>query len=428
MLSFPSASAGSLPRCVRSALLLFCTLTGLCLLTELFCHFVLHLRRPYDWPLPSPENRFCDFLVYYPRMLLIHSPDFFTKSGIGGFSYPPAAAAVLSVFYLTPNPLAAFLAAMMLCILGAGFLFRRILLRSGLSAGAAIMAVLFFGFSYPLMLTVQQGNCEWIVCLILAAGLASFLGSRPALAAILLGLGAAIKLYPIILLGLFLHRRQYRWVVTGLGMFVLFTVASLWWESGSISLSWAGTISGISGLNSSYVRHSMFFWDHSLFEFFKGAVAFAHPAKYTSQKSERVYILAMAVIGTVLFFARIRKMPTLNQIFALVTASILLPPMSMDYTIIQLFLPCALLILSAIRSAQSGLGPSSKGTHAALLTLGFLFAPLTELTVYGHTLSNTLRTLGLVTLFVISIRYPMEFAEQLEPSQSDAITEARLAA
>jgi len=430
MQSSTQARTVLLPPSVRSALRLFFALTGLCLVTELFCHFVLHLHHPYDWPFPPHENRFSDFLVYDERLRLFHSPDFFTKRVVPPFSYPPAAATVLSLFYLSSRPLVCFLATMFLCILGAAVLFGRVLLKHGLSIGSAAATVLLFAISYPLVLDVQQGNCEWILWLVLMVGLCAFLADRPALAAVFLGLGAAIKLYPIILLALFIPRRQYRWLAAGLVTFLVSSLGSMWLESGSIALSWAGTIRGLTGLDKGFILHPMDFWDHSLFEFFKGAQALGHPeflSQAASLKLQRFYLLVMAAIGIVLFLTRIRKMPVINQILALVTASVLLPPISMDYTLIHLFLPCGLLILGELRNAKSGVVSNPTGVRAALLTFACLFAPMTELTLYGHTLSNTVRTIALIALFVISLRYPLEATESLQQREPSKI-EAALAA
>lgn len=431
MLRFPSASAGSLPRCVRSALLLFFTLTGVCVLTELFCHFVLHLRRPYDWPLPPHANRFCDFLIYSPRLELFHTPGFFTRGDIPQFTYPPGAAAVLSLYFLSAKPLAWFLLSMVVCIVSASILLGRKLLEEGLSNASALAVTLFFALSYPVLLALQQANCEWIVCLVLSAGLWAFIADRPGLAAVLLGIGAAIKLYPVILLALFISRRQYRWLTLGVVVCALFSAGSMWLESGSFALSWAGTVHGIGGLNQGMILQPIDFWDHSLFELFKKAATLAHPgpiSQTAAVKLQKGYLLVMAATGIALFFIRIRKMSTLNQIFGLVTASILLPPMSMDYTLMQLSFPSALLILSAIRTNRSGAEPIPRGARAALLTIGFLFAPLTEIIPREHPLSSPLRILGLITLFAISIRYPLEAEKRLENADPGTIFEAGLAA
>jgi len=320
---------------------------------------------------------------------------------------------------------------MVLCFALAAVVFGRVLLRRGLSVRSTIATVLFFALSYPLLLDMQQGNCEWIVWVVLTGGLLGFVTERPAIAATLLGLAAAIKLYPIILFGLFFTRRQYRWIGVGVASCVLASVGSMWLESGSIALSWAGTLDGLIDLHRGFVFHYMHFWDHSLFEFFKAAISLWHPRALTpaaSQNLERIYLLVMGIGGLILFFTRIRQMPLLNQILALCTACVLLPPMSMDYTIIQLFLPCALLILAALRHANSGSGASIPGLRAALLLMACLFAPTTELTLYGHTISSAVHTIALIALFVISVRYPFEAANLVIQQQPGDVVEPALAA
>ncbi len=333
------------------------------------------------------------------------------------FSYPPAAAGVLAGFYLIPKPLTVFLLSMMACFLTAGLLLRRKLHGEHLATGSAIAILLFFALSYPLWIEIQQANCEWLVWLILTIGLCAFLKDMPRIAAICIGLATAIKLYPVILLGLFLARRKYSQAALGIGTSVVATVASLWLESGSVVTSWKGTVEGMGALRHGYVLRLQFFWDHSLLALVKQIFVFGHSLLGGSAQSlstnlpvqmDRFYVLACGLAGVVLFFTRIAKLPQVNQILALSVACVLVPPLSMDYTIIQLFLPCALLILIAIRSAKTSPEASIPGLQLALLLMAILFAPETELTFRGHTASNMLRTLALLALFIVSLRYPFE--------------------
>jgi len=420
----------TLPLSVRGALYLFAGLTGVCLLTELFCYFVLHLGGHYVWPLPPHENRFCDFWVYYDRFPLFHSPGFFAELSVPTFAYPPAAAAALAVFYSSAKPLPFFLAAMVCCFGIAAALFARVLLREGVSLWETATVVVFFGLSYPLLIGAQQANCEWIVWVVLTAGLWCYVRNWFPWAAVLLGLAAALKLYPIILLGLFVARRQYRWIALALATCLLATLASMRLESGSIALSLAGTIHGIGDLNQSMMLIPMTFWDHSLFELFKKTAVFIHSAPLSAaafRRLEHFYLVVMAITGIVLFFTRIRKLPLLNQILCLTGACVLLPPVSMDYTFMEVFLPCALLIVLAIRSAKSGHLAEPPGLRAALLFLACLFSPTTEFTLYGYTISAFLHTVALLGLLVVSLRYPFELVEPFELREPTPDTTAALA-
>jgi hypothetical protein len=62
-----------------------------------------------------------------------------------------------------------------------------------------------------------------------------------------------------------------------------------------------------------------------------------------------LYLATIAVAGTALFFSRIVKLPTLNQILCLSIAAILFTPVSFDYTLLQLYAPFTLILFAALQ-------------------------------------------------------------------------------
>ena len=59
-------------------------------------------------------------------------------------------------------------------------------------------------------------------------------------AAVLWGLAAAMKLFPMVLLILLLPRGKWRAFAVGVGTFVGATMLSLWWLGPSIGVAWQG--------------------------------------------------------------------------------------------------------------------------------------------------------------------------------------------
>ena len=336
---------------------------------------------------------------------------------------------VLSLFYLSSRPLRSFSSHNVLMHLGRRSPVRTRSAQDGLSIGSAAATVLLFAISYPLVLDVQQGNCEWILWLVLMVGLCAFLADRPALAAVFLGLGAAIKLYPIISWPCSFRGANIAGSPLGWLPFSSHRSARCGWRAAPLRSPGPVLIRGLTGLDKGFILHPMDFWDHSLFEFFKGAQALGHPeflSQAASLKLQRFYLLVGRNRHRAVLDAdpqNASDQPNSGS----VTASVLLPPISMDYTLIHLFLPCGLLILGELRNAKSGVVSNPTGVRAALLTFACLFAPMTELTLYGHTLSNTVRTIALIALFVISLRYPLEATESLQQREPSKI-EAALAA
>jgi uncharacterized membrane protein len=81
--------------------------------------------------------------------------------------------------------------------------------------------------SFPIAGLLQRGNIELFVWVFAGVGTWLFVRGREDAAAALWGLAAAVKLYPIVLLGLLLPRGKWRAFAVGVGTFVGVTVASL---------------------------------------------------------------------------------------------------------------------------------------------------------------------------------------------------------
>ncbi len=216
-------------------------------------------------------------------------------------------------------------------------------------------------------------------------------------------------------------RRQYKQLAFGCFVGLALTAGSLWLETGSVAASWRGTSDGLEYFRQHYVLAINGF-DHSLFQLGKrifSVVSFLQhgPRKIPAAEVAlmlRLYTPVVALAGAVIFIARIRKLPVVNQISALTVASILLPPVSFDYTLIHLYAPCALLLLIAVRSAKRG--APVPGLLPTLLTMAVLLAPETEVIVRSVTLGGEIKCLALLVLFFLALRYPFDL-DPLPPSE-----------
>jgi hypothetical protein len=99
-------------------------------------------------------------------------------------------------------------------------------------------------------------------------------------------------------------------------------------------------------------------------------------------------------------------MPVVNQVLTLSLCAILLPPVSYDYTLINLYTPLALLALLAMDNGGRGL---------ALTPVFVLFAvglaPLSEIIVHGSRIGGQVRSLDLLILLALALsrRLPSHF-------------------
>ena len=134
----------------------------------------------------------------------------------------------------------------------------------------------------------------------------------------------------------------------------------------------------------------------------------------------RGYTITTALGGLVAYFARIRKLPFVNQVLCLTLATVMLPPVSFDYTLIHLYTPFALwALLLADRNGERRL--LAPGTQGVLLCFVILFSQVGEVILQGDRLGGQIKAVALLALFVLGLWYPLR-------SEFDGADQARLAA
>jgi len=86
-------------------------------------------------------------------------------------------------------------------------------------------------------------------------------------------------------------------------------------------------------------------------------------------------------------------------------ASILLPPLSGDYTLLHLYIPWAVLALISISLKD---GQIQRGLVFSFVCMAILMAPESWLFVYGIRVAGQLKAVVLLILFIVSITCPFE--------------------
>jgi hypothetical protein len=112
-----------------------------------------------------------------------------------------------------------------------------------------------------------------------------------------------------------------------------------------------------------------------------------------------------AVVGVILYFLRIRTLPRANQILALAVVSILLPPVSSDYTLVYLYIPWGVLVLVSISLNNVR---KVRGLVFCFVCMAFLMAPESFAVIHGIRIAGQLKAIVLLILFIVSITYPFE--------------------
>ena len=415
-----------LPSPVKSFLRVLVALVIVCSLTEVYCSRVLHYSWPYNSPIQPSTGRFGDFKGFQSRFEYFHTTAFFSAPG-PIYTYPAPVALIYKFFYLFPHSTRLFLVTLLLTCVAGAILFGRELLRKGISRlGVLLLLGITLCSSYPLLFDFWQGNVEFVIAGVVSAGIWAYLTKRNYIAATCFGLAGACKIFPLIYLGLFLSRRQFRaatWMIFVAGAA---TLVGSWLLCPNLNISFHGVSSGLIAFKLEWVqkiRPILVGCDHSLFALFKFLLLLRthlpHPSAVPNGARvgylASVYLFLVAGAGTILYVTTIRKLPFLNQLLCLNTASILLPPVSFDYTLLHLYAPWSLLVLFALERRER----FTPGLTSVFCSFAILMAPETEFIYHGQSFGGQIKAVTLLVLFILALcyRFPSSF-EGLEPAHT----------
>lgn len=391
---------------------------GLFLLSAGFCMFcyLRHRSAMYWWPLSVRMERYGDFPIYLSKFKYFGTEAFFTHGF--PFTYPAPVSLVYAAFYrLFPtHSLDAFLVFTVLAFCLPAVLFIRALYQRGLSIIVATgFGVTLLLLSWPALLILDRGNMEVVVWLLLATGMWAFATGRGYLAAVLFGAAASAKLFPFVLLCLFLSLRQYKQLALGVLAFLVISLVSLALLGPTIPLAYSGIQGGLDFFRLTYMTR----WhtvengvDHSLFAFLKMAIfMYKHyPKDHVFLKPLQIYFDCTALAGVLFYFLRIRFLPLLNQVLVLSIIAILFTPFSGDGTLVHLYYPFAMLLFFAIEASRRGI--HIRGLRASLLSLTFLFSLASYLVrrtsdIPPHRIEGEVKCVVLVYLLYLGLRWPL---------------------
>jgi hypothetical protein len=357
------------------------------------------LKYPYDWPM-MPVDAFHDYWDYFERFKLLHSTAFFTSSGYP-FTYMAPGVVLYRSLYIFGET-GGLLVFLIVIIVALSFAFMRIrremLLRGFRKELAEGLPLLLIAASYPLIFCIQRGNLEILIAIGLAFGTWAYWKERTWSAAIVWGVFGSVKLYPLLLLAIFLSVRQYRQFLVSLLAAATSTLLSLFYIGPNLRSAYAGISESLSHFLNLYALQFDYWigFDHSLFALLKLNIH-----NVALMPLLHGYMVTLAVVMLMLYFVRIRKLPVANQLMILTVASIVLPPTSWDYTLLQLYAPFVILVFVAIDTQEkiAGLAPS-------LVMLALLFTPTNFFFYSGHGASGQIKCLLLLGLMTIALVYP----------------------
>lgn len=368
--------------------------------------YLLKRPAPYGLPLLWGKGMGSDFMVFYPGFSRFGTPAFWNSFDYP-FTYPAPVAIAFAALFKLAHPVRAYL---LLCLValavGVAALARQ-LTRNHIPARIAWAFTLSnAAMAWPILLLFDTANIEGLVAILLAGGVLAILCNHFWLGAALVAIAGSMKLFPLVLLALLLSRRRHREFAAALGLAVAVTVASLHLLGPSIAEAQRNINVGLLMVKNIYFfaegRNTIAF-DHSLWVPVRFTVAWLAQTPRVPDHTLTAYLCTIAVAVPTLFFVTIRHLPVLNQLLALTICAVLLPPLSIDYTLIHLLLPFGLLCVFAASNTSV---PGLSATFTAFAVLFNVDSFLTNRFTYAA----EVRTLALLVLLVLVLRNPFRWA------------------
>ena len=358
---------------------------------------------------PLGGARYEDLMEFPPVYRLLHTADFFEGLSNGSrVTYPPLGMVLFALLYGSGHPIGVYLGTAAVWLAACVWAVRRELVKSGIGGVTATLFPFTVALvSFPIAGLLQRGNIELFVWVFAGTGTWLFVRGRDDAAAVLWGLAAAVKLYPVVLLGMLLPKGRWRAFAVGLGTLVGVTVASLAWLGPTVGVAWHGAVKNVfryQGIRvGEWTLHELAA-NHSAFGLAKlvGMAVGLAPERLTMP-----YYACGAALLAWAFFARLWRMPVANQLLALTSFMVALPPISYFYALVHLYAAWVVLVFVAIRAERAGV--RVKGLKAVMGMLVGLFASFMVFTfprvgLFGGLVQACL----LVGVFLCAVEYRLD--------------------
>ncbi|MGP8259514.1 MAG: glycosyltransferase family 87 protein [Acidobacteriaceae bacterium] len=376
---------------------------------------------------PLGDPLFGDLMEYPGTYQWLHTTAFFFNVPgaplpyplFSPVAYPPFAAMVMAGLYSAASPVLRYLEVTAVWLVAAVWGVRRALMRVGIGGvTATLFPLTMVAISFPIARLMHEGNVELALWILTATGVWAYLkdsrGGDDA-AAVLWGLAAAMKLYPAVLLILFLPRGRWRAFAVGVATFAGATVLALWWLGPTMGVAWRGSLQnvfGYQGLRASEWSLRELAANHSAYTLVKLA------AMMTGVPLARLtlpyYGFGAVAMGWA-FFGRLWRMPEANQLLAVTAFMVMFPPVSYFHTLVHLYAPLLVLLFVAIRAERAGV--QVRGLKLTVLLFVPLFASWTLFTIpRAFIFDGLVQAALLVALFGCAMRYPFAVEEMENPS------------
>jgi len=425
---------------VKTSLLVFCaSLAALTLLAwgiSFICARFLHLGFPFNTPLDNSAWSFSDLTDFYSTVRNLSAGGEVLKSIAHGdiFNYFPSALYVFAFFIdLFPTPVAALVSFEVAGALIALLVLLRAALKGSAVSPRWVVCTLFVTAlcSYPFMFLIDRGNLEGVVWFFTFIGLAFFVGKRYMTSALFFAAAICVKPFPALFILLFLRRRRYREIAAAAVAVVAANLTALTVLGPTIAVAYRDVQWGfreyIDQIVTSYQNRGLGF-DHSFFSCVKDVIrlSLGWPRPETLHNVLKTAYLIWFPLSLLILLAcgiYFWRKPVINQLFAIVLAILLIPPVSYDYVLIHIYLPWGVFMIFLIRDVSRGrVDFSLSDCLWVLIPCAVLMTPQTYLTRTWGGFAGQVKALTemLLLLVVARIRMPCSLFGELSEDGSDA--------
>jgi hypothetical protein len=407
---------------VKTSLLVFCSCLVVLTVLAWGIAFVnrefFHRGFPFSTPLFDPAVRFTDLTDMYARIRNLRVGGGVLSDPKVPFNYPAPALYVQAFFILLfSHPVIALTSFVVVSAATALVILRASLSRCAVSARWIDATLLITALcSYPFLFSIDRGNLQAVIWVFSFLGLLFFCRKRYLTSALFFALAVCIKPFPVFYFFLFLRKGLYKEIAAAVVTACVVNIIALKALGPTIALAYAGVQEGVRVYLRDYVgsyRNAEMGFDHSFFTGVKQLVRLSlgwphsdslHGALMTAYK------IWTPVSGLIVLFCGFwfwRK-PILNQLFAVVSLMLLVPPGSADYTLVDLYLPWGVFMI--FLTGDAGCGRVRFPLRQCLWVLipcAVLMTPQSYLTLAGGGFAGQVKALVLILLLFVAARIDM---------------------
>ncbi len=355
-----------------------------------------------------------DLYTYHPRIALLGTALFYRPAEMPPvFAYPPASAYLFKLLYAFHHETVLFLTGCLAFVLEvAGLLFFLLPRRKLTTSNRLLLACSSFLFMFPVLFTAERGNIELVIAFFTLTAIVLVWKGRNVGAALLFGVAASLKPFPLLFAGVFLARRSNgKALLVNLATVACLTLLSLWSAGPSIPAAMKGFAFGITNIEKSRAGTAFqggLMFDHSLFSPAKLALVSAHITVRPWLDTYYVVAAALLVIGA----WRASHLSMLNRIGFYTVMVVALSPISYEYTLLNAY---GLLILLTVALWSGRLAaPARRSVWWALLLLLTAMLPFSVDRLGGVAFGGQLVAVLMLILTFVTLRCPWTFSTHVE--------------